>query len=190
MLYCVRCKRKTETQNAAQIMCKNNRPMLRGICSECGSKKCTFLKHVQGEGLFNTALQYLPELHLPASQGEYVPNGSFNNFKKYSYCRPGTRYTQRIKEGHQGINELDKMRKLHDKFYNENQNTESRNISDIALAHRDDEISRDPSFDVAQRRDAKLVSSLMNAKAKFGLGTEGSTMSTLLNLKRGPMKVQ
>lgn len=134
---------------------------------------------MQGKGLLNTALQYLPELHLPASQGEYVSNGSFNNLYKYSYCGPGTRYAQRIKEGYQGINELDRMCKLHDKFYNEHKDTQNRNISDTALAHRADEISKDPSFDPIQRRDAKLVSMIMNAKAKFGLGNP-------LNYKRGP----
>ena len=73
------------------------------------------------------------------------------------------------------------MCKLHDKFYNEHKDTENRNISDIALAHRADEISKDPSFDSVQRRDAKLVSMIMNAKAKFGLGNP-------LNSKRGPVK--
>ena len=185
-MYCVKCKRKTDNITTSPVMSKNNRPMLTGNCSECGSKKYSFTKCMEGKGIFNTALQYLPELHLPASQGEYVPNGSFNNLKKYSYCGPGTRYAQRTEEGYQGINELDRMCKLHDKFYNENQDTKSRNVSDVALAHRAEEISRDHSFDDAQRRDAKLVSILMNAKTKFGLGT--STMSNPLNLKRGPMK--
>ena len=47
----------------------------------------------------------------------------------------------------QGINELDSMCKLHDKFYNDNQDTPSRNISDIALAHRANEIANDSRFD-------------------------------------------
>ena len=33
------------------------------------------------------------------------------------------------------------------KFYNENTDTKSRNISDIALAHRADEIARNPMYD-------------------------------------------
>ena len=67
--------------------------------------------------------------------------GSFNDQQKYSYCGPGTRYEQRIREGYKGINELDKMCKLHDQFYNENKDTKERNISDVALAHRADEIA-------------------------------------------------
>ena len=102
---------------------------------------------IHGRGFFNTALSYLPELHLPTKQGEYVLDGSFNNKNTYSFCGPGTKYEQRVKEGYQGINETDKMCKLHDQFYNENHDTESRNISDIALSHRTNEIANDPKFD-------------------------------------------
>src|SRR6218665_3600790 len=35
-LYCVNCKRKTETRDLLYVNSKNNRPMLRGICTECG----------------------------------------------------------------------------------------------------------------------------------------------------------
>ena len=52
-----------------------------------------------GRGYFNNALSNLGvELHLPASKGEDVTNGSFNNLNKYSYCGPGTTFEQRDKE--------------------------------------------------------------------------------------------
>src|SRR5579872_5410784 len=102
--------------------------MLKGICSICGCKKSRFIKNDKiGTGIGDTiikAIGKVGELHLPASKGEYVPNGSFNNQLNYSYCGPGTKYDRRVKEGYQGINELeDSMCKLHDKFYNENQDT-------------------------------------------------------------------
>ena len=75
-----------------------------------------------------------------------------------------------MREGYQGINELDSMCKLHDQFYNENHDTKSRNISDTALAHRANEIANDPRFDDEQRRFAKFVNVIMNNKVKFGLG--------------------
>jgi len=62
------------------------------------------------------------------------------------------------------------MCKLHDQFYNENSDTKTRNISDIALAHRANEIASDSQNDSAEQRDAKIVSFLMKNKAKFGLG--------------------
>ncbi|GIY65909.1 uncharacterized protein CDAR_317341 [Caerostris darwini] len=43
MIYCVKCKSHTETKDMNQTVSKNNRPMLKGICVQCGSKKCCFL---------------------------------------------------------------------------------------------------------------------------------------------------
>src|SRR5580692_1112650 len=191
-MYCVKCKRKTESNNISEVKTKNDRRMLKSICSVCGAKKSSFVKNdkigaTTGAGLGDTiikAIGKLGELHLPASNGEYVPEGSFNNQFKYSYCGPGTKYEQRVKEGYKGINELDSMCKLHDKFYNENLDTPSRNISDVALAHRASEIANDPAhaFDTEQKRDASLVATIMKGKAKFGLGT------TTKNLRKGSMK--
>ena len=122
-------------------------------------------------------------MHLPASKGEYVPEGSFNNLNKYSYCGPGTKYEQRNAEGYEGINELDKMCKLHDNFYNDNSDTASRNISDEALAHRASEIANDSKFDDEQRRFAKYVAIVMKNKARFGFGIKSK------NVKKGPYRV-
>ena len=122
-----------------------------------------------GDSIIST-IGKLGELHLPASRGEHVPNGSFNNQNNYSYCGPGTKYEQRNREGYQGINELDRMCKLHDQFYNDNSDTTNRNISDEALAHRALEIANDPRFDSVQRNMANLVYYIMKSKAKFGLG--------------------
>jgi hypothetical protein len=177
-IYCVKCKLKTGTRNSEQLLSVNNKNMLKGICSVCGSKKSSFLsKGWTGEGfgdILNNAIGKIGdlgvELHLPADKGEYVPNGSFNDQPKYSYCGPGTKYQQRANEGYNGINELDSMCKLHDRFYNENTDTKSRNVSDLALAHRADEIAKSSMFDATQRRDAKFVSGIMKNKARFGLG--------------------
>jgi hypothetical protein len=187
IMYCVKCKQKTESNNIIQTVSMNNRRMIKGICSICGSKKSSFVKNDStgsgiGDILINGIGKYVGELHLPADKGEFVPNGSFNNLQKYSYCGPGTKYDQRVKEGYNGINELDSMCKLHDKFYNENNDTQSRNISDIALAHRANEIANDPRFDNEQRRAAKLIALIMNSKARFGLGVNSK------NSKKGPVK--
>ena len=116
-MYCVKCKRKTESNNIIKGLSKNNRRMLKSTCSVCGSNKSSFIKSEKsGEGFsLNTLVNKLPiELHLAADKGEYVPGGSFNNQKNYSYCGPGTKYEQRVMEGYNGINELDSMCKLHD----------------------------------------------------------------------------
>ena len=98
---------------------------------------------------------------LIAEKGEFVPGGSFNMQQKYSFCGPGIRYEQRIREGFKGITELDKMCELHDQFYNENKDTKERNISDVAFVHRADEIANDSNFDDVQRKDARFISSIM-----------------------------
>ena len=173
MSFCFKCKRNTESINIIKTNTKNNRPILKSNCIVCNSKKSQFVTGCAklGEGLFNNALSNLGvELHLPASKGEEVSNGSFNNLNKYSYCGPGTKYEQRDREGYKGINELDRMCKLHDNFYTENTDTASRNVSDEALAHRANEIANDSRFDNEQRRFANFVSIIMKNKARFGLG--------------------
>ena len=185
-MYCLRCKRKTESNNVSEALTKNNRKMLKGVCVVCGSRKSQFISSVTGKGLFNNVLSKvgdtLGELHIPTNQGEYVQDGSFNNLSKYSYCGPGTKYEQRNREGYQGINELDRMCKLHDQFYNENSDTPSRNVSDEALAHRANEIANDSGNDNSLRNMASLVYYIMKNKVRFGLGINSK------NLKRGSMK--
>ena len=166
-MYCLKCRAVTDSTNIQEKITKNNRKMLSGVCTICGKQESRFISSLMkksGQGIFNG------ELHLPTSQGESVPDGSFNNQSNYSYCGPGTKYTQRNKEGYKGINELDKMCKLHDQFYTDNTDTASRNISDEALAHRANEISNDSKFDNTQRNMAKLVYYIMKNKARFGLG--------------------
>src|SRR5271155_2050386 len=183
MLYCVKCKKKTQTNSMTRVMSKNNRPMLKGTCTVCGKKKASFIANTSnksGGGFnLNSLVNNFPfELHQFAEKGEDVPGGSFNNQQKYSYCGPGTKYEQRNREGFKGINELDSTCKLHDRFYNENTDTKTRNISDIALAHRADEIARNPMHDAIQRKDANFISGIMKTKAKFGLGVKPKTKTT------------
>ena len=154
---------ETETLNGIERTSNNGQNMVKGICSVCGTKKSVFLsskkrESVQERGFnLNNLINNSPiEFHQYAEKGDYVPGGSFNDQQKYSFCGPGTRYDQRVREGYKGINELDKMCKLHDQFYNENKDTKDRNISDLALAHRADEIARDSNFDDVQRKDAQI----------------------------------
>ena len=197
IIYCLKCKQKTETIDQSEVKSKNGRDMFKGSCSNCGTKKSVFIsssikkkpqKTIKGKGFsLNNLINNSPvELHQYAEKGEYVPGGSFNDQQKYSYCGPGTRYEQRIREGYKGINELDKMCKLHDQFYNENKDTKDRNISDVALAHRADEIANDSNFDDVQRKDARFISGIMKAKAHLGFGVKTSNNQKSKNSKRRP----
>ena len=197
IIYCLKCKQKTGTINQLELKSSNGRNMIKGTCSVCGTKKSVFLsskdresvsKTVQGKGFsLNNLINNLPiEFHQYAEKGEYVPGGSFNDQQKYSFCGPGTRYEQRIREGYKDINELDKMCKLHDQFYNENKNTKDRNISDVALAHRADEIARDSNFDDVQRKDARFISGIMKTKGHLGFGLKTSSNQKSKNSRRRP----
>ncbi|GBO36550.1 hypothetical protein AVEN_166995-1 [Araneus ventricosus] len=42
-MYCLKCKAHTNTKDAQQSTSKNGRPIMKGICTGCGSKKCRFL---------------------------------------------------------------------------------------------------------------------------------------------------
>ena len=88
-----------------------------------------------------------------------------------------------MREGYQGINELDSNCKRHDQFYNENQDTESRNVSDAAVAHRANDDNND-RFDEEQRRFARCVTVIMDNKVRFGLGMKSK------NFKKGPTKIK
>ena len=193
IIYCFKCKLKTETLDGIEKTSSNGRNMITGTCSVCGTKKSVFLsskdrESVQGKGFsLNNLINNLPiEFHQYAEKGEYVPGGSFNDQQKYSFCGPGTRYDQRVREGYKGINELDKMCKLHDQFYNENKDTKDRNISDVALAHRADEIARDSNFDDFQRKDARFISGIMKTKAHLGFGVKTSSNQKSKNSRRRP----
>jgi len=43
-IYCVKCKKKTDTEDPVREVTKNGRPMVVGKCAVCGSKKCRFVK--------------------------------------------------------------------------------------------------------------------------------------------------
>jgi len=198
-IYCLKCKIETETTDMTESKTKNNRNIMKGVCSTCGRNKSVFVcMHAcatepskvpgivratgtpskipggtaSGKGFsLNNLVNNLPiEVHQFAETGENIPGGSFNDQQKYSYCGPGTRYVQRIREGYKGINELDSMCKLHDQFYNEYKDTQSRNLSDEALAIRADQIAANQNLDSTQRKDAKFLSGIMRTKARLGLG--------------------
>lgn len=87
--------------------------------------------------MFDGLINNLPmELHLPSypQEGEYVPNGSFNNTNKYSYAGPGTKFLQRVQEGYKGINDLDKATMVHDYFYWKYKDRDTRTKADRLLA--------------------------------------------------------
>ena len=48
-MYCVKCKKKTETTSEKLVTTSNNRTMKRGNCSVCGTTKTQFVKSLKVE---------------------------------------------------------------------------------------------------------------------------------------------
>ena len=43
IIYCLKCKQKTETLDGVELKSSNGRNMIKGTCSICGTKKSVFL---------------------------------------------------------------------------------------------------------------------------------------------------
>lgn len=42
-IYCVKCKAKTPTKDAKEVVAKNGRLMIKGKCTKCNTTKCRFV---------------------------------------------------------------------------------------------------------------------------------------------------
>ena len=96
-MYCVKCKRNTDTQDLHHAVSKNNRNMLKGTCSVCGTTKNQFvsLKKAEevttGGDLTNTINRFTSKIKLPWAKfpGEmHVPGMNF--------AGPGTNLDKRL----------------------------------------------------------------------------------------------
>jgi hypothetical protein len=175
MMYCLKCKSKKKAINTEEVYSKNNKPMITGKCSSCGSKLCQFIK--KGKGVINTLMNKLPipEMHLSLPKdvkSENIENGSFNNTGKYSYCGPGTKLNKRLAEGYKGVNDLDKACLEHDNAYDKNTDTKNRNIADNELAEEANRLANDMNQPEYIRNDAKRVAALMSTKSWLGMGND------------------
>ena len=152
----------------------NNQCKREDILNFQNQKYINSLKHElkTGKGLINTALRYMPEMHLSLPntvESENIPNGSFQNTGKYSYCGPGTKVKKLVSEGYQGINKLDNACKEHDIYYSKYKNTEARNVADDILASKASQIALNPNLPDYERKDARLVTGIMGVKSRFGM---------------------
>ena len=58
-MYCVKCKKATDTSNVQFAVSKNGRNMKRGTCVICGTTKTQFIKAQEGGSLLNKAINNL-----------------------------------------------------------------------------------------------------------------------------------
>lgn len=113
----------------------------------------------------NTLINKLPfELHLPG----------------YQYCGPGTKLDKRLARGDQGINYLDKACKEHDIAYSQHQDKPNRHKADKILIDKAWQRVKSKESSLRERADALLVTNLMKAKVKLGMGAKKPTTNVTL----------
>ena len=149
-MYCVKCKKATDTSNVQFAVSKNGRNMKRGTCVVCGTTKMQFIKAQKGGSLLNKAINNLPfEMHLPG----------------HKFTGPGTKLKKRLnpdltpKKWSKPINRVDKAAYHHDVCYLKN---DDKNML------KELEGIYNPTL--WERLDKSIVSKLIGTKVKFGMG--------------------
>ena len=163
-MYCVRCKKKTETTNEQLATTSNNRQMKRGKCAICGTTKTQFVKSAKGGSILNKMINNLPvEMHLLG----------------HNFTGPGTKLNKRLnadltpKEWSKPINRIDKASYHHDICYLKNNDTATRNnVCDKNMLQEMKDIYN-PTL--RERMERGLVSTLIGTKKRFGWGVTTGT---------------
>ena len=118
-MYCLKCRRVTDTENIATATSKNGRLMRRGQCITCGKTKTQFIKRdATGGSFLHSLVNKLPfEMHLPG----------------HNFTGPGTKLYKRLnsdgtpKEWSIPINRVDNAAYHRDLRYSKHDDTKTRN---------------------------------------------------------------
>ena len=184
-MYCVKCKRNTDTIDLHPAVSKNNRNMIKGTCSVCGRIKNQFVSQnasakpvtsVEGGDLTSTINKFTSKIKLPWAKfpGEmHIPGMNF--------AGPGTNLDKRLtstdayQEWSKPVDRVDNAAYHHDlayKYYNDKQ---TRNLADQMMLEEMNAIQNPTQKEIRER---KIIEPIISAKAKFGLGV------TTKNLKK------
>ena len=158
-IYCLRCKKKTETNNITQKITQNNRNIIQGNCVICGTKKSKFIA-IEGKGVINNMINKLPfEMHMPGG---------------YNFLGPGSRLDLRLDKNNKPlphslpINKIDESAMHHDICYSKYEDTKSRNkICDSKMLQ---ELKTIKPSTIKEWLDKSITSNIIGAKKTLGLG--------------------
>ena len=160
-MYCVKCKKATDTSNVQFTVSKNGRNMKRGTCVICGTTKTQFIKVQEGGSLLNKAINNLPfEMHLPGH------NFTGLGTKLNSVLNPDLT----PKEWSKPVHRVDKATYHHDICYLKNDDTATRNAVCDKNMLKELEGIYNPTL--RERLDKSLVSKLIGTKVNFGMGVQ------------------
>ena len=166
-MYCVRCKKKTTSDQIQIVTTSNNRQMKRGSCAICGTTKMQFIKSreakAKGGSILNKMINNLPvEMHLLG----------------HNFTGPGTKLNKRLnadltpKEWSKPINRIDKAAYHHDICYLKNNDTATRN--NVCDKNMLQEMKNIYNPTLRERMERGLVSTLIGTKKRFGWGISES----------------
>ena len=169
-MYCVKCKSKTETRDIQNVVSKNDRPMLRGVCVVCGTTKTQFAKKSPSNGgdLVSSLNSVTRNIKLPWAKFEgemHLPGHSFTG--------PGTKLDLRLnpdgtpKDWSKPINRVDTAAYFHDLAYDRYADTASRNVADRQMLS---ELNTIPNPTIRERIERTIVKPILAAKSSLGLG--------------------
>ena len=160
-MYCVKCKKATDTSYVQFAVSKNGRNMKRGTCVICETTKTQFIKAQKGGLLLNKAINYLPfEMHLLG----------------HNFTGPGTKLKKRLnqdltqKKWSKHVNRVDKVAYHHDLCYLENDDTAIRNA--VCDKNMLKELKGIYNPSLRERLDKSIVSKPIGTKVKFRMGVK------------------
>ena len=156
-MYCIKCKKGTNTSNVQFAVSKNGRNMKRGKCVICGTTKTQFIKAQKGVSLLNKPINNLPfEMHIPG----------------HNFTGPSTKLKKRLnpdltpKEWSKPVNRVDEAAKNHDICYMKYSRTKTHN--DVCDKNMLKELKDIYNPTIRERIERGLVASLIGTKARFG----------------------
>ena len=157
-MYCLKCRRVTETENITSATSKNGRLMMRGQCITCGKTKTQIVKKGAAGGSFlNTLVNNLTfEMHLA----------------RHNLTGPGTKLHKRLnsdgmpKEWSIPINWVDNAAYHNDLCYSKHDDTKTKNqVCDKTML---DEFSGIVNPTLRKIIDKRIVGKLINTTVNFG----------------------
>jgi len=157
-IYCVKCRRFTETRDVKQKTTKNNRQMLQGICVVCGTKKSKFIS-ASGKGFINDTINSLPpEMHM----------------LRHNFTGPGMKLNKRLNEDmtpkawSKPINRADKAAYHHDICYVKNKDTKTCN--EVCDKNMLTDLNGIYNPTLRERMERGAVSTILGTRKRFGWG--------------------
>ena len=144
--------------------------MKRGTCVICRTTKTQFIRAQEGGLLLNKAINNLPsEMHLPG----------------HNFTGPGTKLKKRLnpdltpKKWSEPVNHVDEAAYHHDLCYLKNDDTATRNT--VCDKNMLKELKGIYYPTLQERMDKSIVSNLIGAKVKFGMGVKKKSLAEELH---------